>query len=98
MNLYAFQYPGKKGWFQIDRVTGLEGPIRDRFDQHGSAGVFKEDPAGRGGCAAGGADKRAQGQEKQNVGTMSASRMLWPGNHKWERSLAQVLGHRQAGP
>jgi hypothetical protein len=56
LNLYAVQYLGEKGWFQIDRVTGLNRPIGDRLQRHGSARIVKEDFAGRGGYATGGAD------------------------------------------
>lgn len=61
-NLYAFQYLGEKGWLQIDRVAGLEGPIRGGLEQHGPPWILKENLAGLGARAACGAAKTEQDQ------------------------------------
>ena len=56
LNLYASQYLGKKGWFQTDRMSGLNRLIGHRLKRHGSARILKEDLVALGGRAAGGAD------------------------------------------
>lgn len=56
LNLYASQYLGEKGWFQVDRMTGLNRLIGHRLKRHSSVRIVKEDLVARGGRAAGGAD------------------------------------------
>ena len=79
LNLHAFQQLGEKGWFQIDRMMGLNRPIGNRLKRHGSARIVKEDFAGR---ATGGADKTEQGQEKRITVRHFPCRMLWCRSHR----------------
>ena len=77
LNLYAAQYLGEKGWVQIDWMTGLNRLIGDRLQRYGSARILKEDFAGRGGRATGGADYTEQGQEKRTTVRQIPCRMPW---------------------
>jgi hypothetical protein len=77
LNSHASQQLGEKGWLQIDRMSGLNRLIGNRLKRNGSARIVKEDFAGRGSRATGGADKTEQGQEKRATVRQFPCRMLW---------------------
>jgi hypothetical protein len=42
LNLYASQYLGEKGWFQVNRMSGLNRPIGHRLKRHSPARILKQ--------------------------------------------------------
>ena len=76
-DLHPAQDAGDEGWFQSDRMTGLNRLIGNRLQRHGSTRILKEDLVALGGRATGGAGYTEQGQEKQTTVGQFPCRMLW---------------------
>ena len=64
LDLEAHEDARDEGWVQVNGVAGPNRLIGDRLKQHGSAWIFNMGLAGWARCAAGGADKTKQSQEK----------------------------------
>lgn len=82
LDLHTAQDSGDEGWFQINRVTGLNRLIWHPVQRHRSARVFEEDPVALVGGRTGGAEKTEENEGKR----MFAWQRCWRWkDHKYEQ-------------